>query len=489
MSKTTPFFDGLHIATLGRKHCSAGQIMADELAVLRQKSFQQLAECFSRFIPDHLLRPSTGKAHSRQRVFSKANTFWAFFSQILDADGGCKEVVRKLQAYLSLNALALPASSTSAYCQARKKLITEELMEIFDHTVRRLDSMPERGVLHGRRVIVVDGTGLSMPDTPANQNVWPQQSQQKDGCGFPTARICACFSLATGSLLSFKTGNKKSMELPLFRQQWNVFRKGDIFLGDKGFCSYYDLANLKKLGVDSVITLARRYPVAASDAKRVLGKNDLLISWPKPVWYKKAAYSHEQWEALPERLDVRQIHVTVSIPGFRTQSFYIITTLLDAGQYTAEELAGLYLQRWNVELFFRDIKTTLGMDALRCKSPEMVEKEIIMHFIAYNSIRMLMYEAAEEKGVDVNRLSFKGTLQALRQWEPHLNYALISSRKRNQVISRLYDAIAENEVPHRPGRSEPRCVKRRPKAYQLLTKARHLMKEIPHRSKYRAKNP
>lgn len=460
--------------------------MAEEVAKLRHKSFQQLSACFARFIPEYLLNPSAEKNHSRQRLFSKANTFWAFFSQVIDADGGCMEVVRKFQAHCSVHGLALPSSSSSAYCQARKKLIVGELMKILDHTVLNLDSMPERGFLHGRRVVVVDGTGVSMPDTKANQQRWPQQRQQKEGCGFPTARICACFSLATGGLLSFKMGDKKSMELPLLRQQWETFRKGDIFLGDKGFCSYYDVANLKKRGVDSVITLARRHPVKAEGAKQVLGENDLLIRWKKPVWHKKAAYTHEQWKALPHELILRQIHVTVTVPGFRTESFYIVTTLTDADLYTAEELAELYLQRWQVELFFRDLKTTIGMDILRGKSPEMVEKEIIMHFIAYNCIRMLMYEAAEETGTPIDRISFKGAMQALRHWRPHF-LSRFSKRKRMQMTSALYDVIASAKVPARPGRSEPRCVKRRPKPYQLLTKARHLMKETPHRSKYRAK--
>lgn len=486
MKTTTPYFDGFHLQTLGRKRLSTEQKMVRELALLRQKSFAQLAECFRRFIPERLLRQSSEQAHSRRRIFSKENTFWAFFSQILDADGGCLEVVRKIQAYASASGLKLPASSSSAYCQARSKLERSELMDILKHTAKRLGAMPERGFLKGRRVVVADGTGVSMPDTPANQTEWPQQSQQKEGCGFPTARICACFSLATGGLLSFEIGSKKSVELPLFRKQWEVFEEGDIFLGDKGFCSYYDMANLKGRGVDSVITLARRPPVRAAEAHAVLGENDLLVSWKKPVWNKRLAYSREQWEALPSILRVRQIHVTVSVPGWRTESFYIVTTLLDADQYPATDLADLYLQRWNVELFFRHIKTTMGMDVLKCKSPEMVHKEIIMHFIAYNSIRMLMYEAAEERGVDVSRLSFKGALQALRQWEPHLNHTKISKRERRRIISRLYDAISENEVPLRPGRSEPRCIKRRPKPYQLLTTARHLMKETLHRSKYRA---
>lgn len=487
MKNTTPFFDGFHIRTLSRKRSSSGHKLHQEMLALKQKNLSQLSECFRCFIPEQLLKPSLEKQHSRRRLFSKENTFWAFFSQVIDADGGCMEVVRKMQAYAVIAGLKLPASSTSAYCQARSKLGLSELMNIFKHTAKRIDEMPGRGFLKGRRVIVVDGTGISMPDSAANQAEWPQQSQQKEGCGFPTARICGCFSLATGGLLSFEVGNKKSMELPLFRKQWDLFEAGDIFLGDKGFCSYFDLANLKDRGVDSVITLARRLPVKAEDAHKKLGENDLLVSWKKPVWQKRAAYSREQWEALPSVLRVRQIKVSVTVPGYRTESFYLITTLTDAQTYTSAELADLYLQRWNVELFFRDIKTTMGMDILKCKTPEMVHKEIIMHFIAYNSVRMLMYEAAEERGVDVSRLSFKGALQALRQWEPHLNHMKTNNRERRRITSRLYDAIAENEVPLRPGRSEPRCVKRRPKPFQLLSVTRHKMKEIAHRGKYRAK--
>ncbi|MGJ8676249.1 MAG: transposase [Akkermansiaceae bacterium] len=212
----------------------------------------------------------------------------------------------------------------------------------------------------------------------------------------------------------------------------------------------------------------------------------MLISWKNPVWNKNSAYTREQWEDLPPSLKLRQIHVTVNVPRFRTESFYIITTITDPEAHTADELADLYLQRWNVELYFRDIKTTMGMDIRRCKSPDMLHKEIIMHFIAYNSVRMLMYEAAEEREVDVSRLSFKGSLQALRQWEPYLNHAKISKEERFRTLSALYDAIADNEVPLRPGRQESRCVKRRPKSYQLLTAPRHQMKEIPHRSNYKA---
>ena len=426
---------------------------------------------------------------SRRRTFSKENTFWAFLSQIIDADGGCKEVVRKLQAYASIKGIKIPSSSTSSYCTARGKLDKHMLRDILEHTAHQLAALPETDLWNNRRVIVVDGTGVTMPDTPENQQVWPQSASQKPGCGFPSARICACFSLQSGALLSYALGNKKSHELQHVRQQWSTFKSGDIFLGDKGFCSYFDQAVLRDKGIDSVITLARRAPVRAAKSLKVIAPNDLLIAWPRPKYTAKLSYSKQQWECLPQELALRQIHVTVKQPGFRTQGFYIITTLLDAVQYPAAELAELYFRRWDVELFFRDIKTTMGMDVLRCRTPQMIQKEILMHFIAYNCIRRLMYEAAEEASLDVRQVSFKGSLQALRCWEPHLNQAKITKAEQFRLISDLYEAMTNTPILQRPGRSEPRCVKRRPKNYQRMTAPRHEMKVIPHRSKYLAGTP
>lgn len=486
MKNTTPMFPGFHLQTLRRKPRSALQKLAEKLALLQQKSFKQIGEIFEKFIPQALLKPEKKGAMSRRRLFSKENTFWAFFSQVLDADGGCKEVIRKLQSYASIKGVKFPSSSTASYCTARKKLDIETLIDILDHTAGRLERLPETGRLNNRRVIVVDGTGVSMPDTPENQAVWPQTASQKPGCGFPTARICACFSLASGALLSYAIGNKKSYELRLFRQQWKTFKPGDIFLGDKGFCSYFDIANLEKEGVDSVVTLARRAPVRAASSLKKLGIDDLLITWQRPVYTAKLSYSKEAWEQLPEELTLRQIKVTVPYPGFRTQKLYIVTTLLDAVQYPAAEVADLYFQRWDVELFFRDIKTTMGLDILRCQTPEMIRKEVLMYFIAYNCIRRLMCEAAKEADLAVRVVSFKGSLQALRNWEPHLNHVKISKAERFRLISDLYEAMTDTPIPQRPGRSEPRCRKRRPKNYQLMTAPRHEMKEVPHRNRYHA---
>lgn len=487
MQNTTLFLPGFHLQTLRKTPRSARQILAEKTEQLKQKSFSQLGECFGKFIPAQHLRPAKSGLQSRRRFFSKENTFWAFFSQVLDADGGCKEAVRKLQAFAAMRSKSLPSSSTAAYCQARKNLDQSSLEAILQHTSAQLQTISDPGRLNGRRVVVVDGTGVSMPDTAENQLAWPQQRNQKPGCGFPQAAICACFCLQTGALLSYELGNKKSHELPMLRKQWNTFKPGDIFLGDKGFCSYYDVSSFKDRGVDSVITLARRIPVTEAKSVKVLGDDDLLIEWKKPVRTKASSYSQDDWEALPETLPLRQIKVTVNHPGFRVTSFYIVTTLLDAKEYSAKQIADLYLQRWDVELFFRDIKTTMGMDILRCKTPGMIRKEILMHLIAYNCIRCLMIESAnKKKDVKVRQVSFKGCVQALRQWEPHLNQAKKSPQERRRLIQLLYESISKNIILDRPGRHEPRAVKRRPKPFQLLNHPRHEMIGIKHRSKYRA---
>ena len=206
MKNSTPVFPGFHLRTLRRKPRSERQKFAEKMVLLRQKSFKQIGEVFKKFIPKNLLKPEQAGAMSRQRLFSKENTFWAFFSQVLNADGGCKEVIRKFQSYASVRGINVPSSSTASYCTARKKLDESMLEDILEHTARGLEESAGGGLINGRRVIVVDGTGVSMPDTPENQEVWPQSALQKPGCGFPTARICALFSLKSGALLSYALG-------------------------------------------------------------------------------------------------------------------------------------------------------------------------------------------------------------------------------------------------------------------------------------------
>jgi hypothetical protein len=489
MKNSSLYLPGFHLPTLRRKPRSRPQKLAAERANIQRHSISSLGECFGQFIPSKVLENGDTGSFSRRRVFSKTNTFWAFFSQALDADGGCQEVVRKIQALAASRSLPTPSASTSAYCQARAKLSISELEGILAHTASTLHDKGHSERWKERRVVVVDGTGLSMPDTPENQAIWPQSRGVKPGCSFPQATVCACFCLHTGALLSYRMGSRRNHELPLLRQQHDQFQAGDIFLGDKGFCSYYDVHKFQQLGVDSVISLKQRKPVEASSALAILGQDDLLIQWPKPKWNKTASYRKEEWQALPEQLTLRQIKVTVDNPGFRVQSFHIVTTLTDAQTYSAADIADLYYQRWDVELFFRDIKTTMGMDILRCRTPAMVRKEILMHLIVYNSIRLLMLSAAKQTRVSQRRISFKASVQALRQWEPMLNRNDIEVRERQRLMVLLREAIAATIVLSRPGRKEPRCLKRRKKNFQLMTSPRHEMREVPHRGAKRAKRP
>jgi hypothetical protein len=468
---TPQYLPGFHLQTLRKTPRSTAQKMCDQLALLKQKSLSQLGDYFTTAIPKSMLNPPTKGNMSRRRIFSLENTFWAFFSQVLDADGGCQEVVRKTQAQAHLKGWSIPSSSTAAYCKARSNLPQKYMESIYQQSTHLLSDKSSSTALNGRRVIVVDGTGISMPDTLDNQSVWPQYKSQKKGCGFPQAFICASFNLHTGSLISYQMGNKKSHELPMLRQQLKSFTKGDIFLGDKGFCSYYDQSTMADKGIDSVITLARRKPIKASEAQEILGKNDLIIEWKKPVWSSRCSYSKSDWISLPKYLKLRQIKVEIKVNGFRSKSYYLITTLLDAKSYTAAELANLYLERWHVEGYFRDLKTTMGMDILRCKTPAMIHKEVQMYMIVYNCIRHLIYHAAKAEKKDAKRVSFKGCIQVLRHW-------ILDTQKTKGQVQRqqeMKQSIVNKMVPLRSFRSEPRAVKRRPKPYQLMTKPRHEM--------------
>ena len=252
-------------------------------------------------------------------------------------------------------------------------------------------------------------------------------------------------------------------------------------LGDKAFCGYRDICERQIKGVETVASMCRRIPVKEAEAVRKLGPDDLLIRWRRPK--KLTGMSSEQVQELPPCLLLRQTKITVAELGFRSQTIYLVTTLIDPCKYPAADLADLYFRRWDVELFFRDIKTVMGMDILRCKTPPMVRKELLMYFIAYNCIRRIMYEAAEEANMPVRLVSFKTTLQTLRSWEPNLNQTRLSRKERFRLISMLYESITQRPLLQRPGRSEPRAVKRRPKGYHLLTKPRHEMFVPNHRNR------
>lgn len=394
MQSHQPCLPGIHFSYFRSRRGRSPRELYARKAEIARKGLDALSHIFGDCVPDHLLAQSDHDHFSRRRVFSRAQTFWGFFSQVLDADGGCREVVRRIQAIRSGQGVSLPSSSTAAYCKARAKLDNGTLQAILQHSTDKLRtySQPNKA-LANRRVVVVDGTGLSMPDTAENQARWPQFRLQNPGCGFPAARLLALFDLSTGGHIAHHLGNKHDSELAALRHLWSALAPKDILLGDGGFCSYFDMAQLQTRRVDTVVALKKRKPVQARDALKVLGEDDLLIEWPKPRWAPHYRYSKADWQTLPDQLPVRQIKVTVNEAGFRTQSFHVVTTLTDPVAYPAQALADLYRQRWQVELYLRDIKTTLGMDILRCRTPTLVIKELTMHWIVYNCLRLMIRKA------------------------------------------------------------------------------------------------
>jgi hypothetical protein len=263
----------------------------------------------------------------------------------------------------------------SAYCQARARLADQTLLRVHEQLADRLErNAPSQSRWRGRNVKIADGTNLSMPDTAQNQGAYPQPSSQKPGCGFPMMKLVGLFSLASGALLHFARGSLHLHESQLFRQLWKHLARGDVILSDRGFCSFFAINSLLQLGVDSVIRLHPARRVDFRRGKR-LAKDDFLLPWKKPR-RPTAAWSPEDFAALPESLTLRHLRLKVSAKGYRTRSLILVTTLLDPETYPAEAIAELYFQRWSVELHFREIKILLGLDILSCLSPQMIEKEL-----------------------------------------------------------------------------------------------------------------
>jgi hypothetical protein len=347
------------------------------------------------------------------------------------------------------------SASTSAYVQARHRLDVEELRDVFYHGAGTIEADGE--VLHDKRPwVVVDGTGLSMPDTEENQELWPQPSNQKPGLGFPNVKVVASLSLHTGAVLDAEFGNKHDHELILFRRLSDSFQKGDIVIGDRGFDSWHDSIHLLHKGVDTVFRRhARRTLLKESEAKKVLGDGDLLIASKRPV-QPPPHITTPKWKEMPEELLLRQITFTVDRPGFRPSVITVVTTLIDPVAYPTEKIKTMYLRRWQIEVSFRDLKSTMGIEILRCKTPEMILKEIWMNLIAYNALCYLQVQTAIHKKIDRFRLSFKGCLEVLRTWENRFRQTSTAPRALQQKV---FDHMSAILLPIRPDRVEPRAKK------------------------------
>jgi hypothetical protein len=403
-------------------------------------------------------------------IYTPAVTLWAFLAQCLSASKSCVAAVARVLVLRVACGLPPCAAGTGAYCKARAKLpetLLERLTLQVGTAVEHRAPQPWRW--HGRRVLLADGFEVSMPDTAANQKAYPQLRNQKPGLGFPRMRVVVLLAFATACLVGAALGpckGKGTGETELFRVLLEQLEAGDLVVADRYYCSWWIVALLTRRGVEACFRLhhLRHYDFRRG---RRLGRDDHVVRWPKPVrprWMDAATYA-----ALPEFLEMREVRVRVDQPGCRLRPFVVATTLRDAGQYNAADVADLYHRRWHIELDVRAIKQTLKMDILSCKSPDMVRKEVWAHLLGYNLARKVLAQAALAGEVTPRQLSFAGAVQTLNAFRWLLTVGAGADGKRLQQALLL--AVATHAVGNRPGRVEPRAVKRRQKV-KLLTKPR-----------------
>ena len=406
-----------------------------------------------------------------KNIYTVPVTLWAFLAQVLSKEKACvAAVARILVLRIALN-LPACAEETGAYCKARAKLPERFRQRLVLDVAQQVErSAPASWCWKGRHVYLADGSTVTMPDTPENQQAYPQPRTQKLGLGFPIARVVVLLALATAVLAGAAIGpyiGKNQGEPALLHTLLGQLQAGDVLLGDRYYGSYWLVALARTHGIDVVF---RQHHRRGYDFRRGLrlGANDHIVVWTKPKrpkWLDEATY-----DSLPKTITVREVRSQISKPGYRIDELVIVTTLLDADAYAKEDITDLYHERWHVELDLRSLKTHLDMDVLRCKTPDMVRKEIWTHFLAYNLTHQVMAQAALEQGMSPRQCSFMGAVQTLNEFRMLLVTATTAEQSARVQI--LFAAIVTHRVGDRPDRCEPRAVKRRPKPLRYLTKPR-----------------
>jgi hypothetical protein len=403
----------------------------------------------------------------RERLFPPTETLSMFLAQAMKPDRSCQGIVDDAAVKRLIHGLPQCSTNTGAYCKARQRLPLETVTGMVRHTGRLIAAEgSDTWLWRGRRVRLVDGTTVTLPDTRANQAAYPQQSGQKPGLGFPICRIVGVICLSSGAVLDAAMGDYKgkgSGEQALLRTLLGIFGPGDVMLGDAFYATYFLLAELQLRGVDALFEQhgSRKRSTDFRLGKK-LGSKDHLITLTKPK-LRPQWMAPEQYESAPDTLTIRELAV-----GGKT----LVTTMTCPNTTPKSALKDLYKHRWQVELDIRNIKTTLGMETLSCKTPEMGEKEMWVYLLAYNLIRLVMARSALVADVLPRSLSFKHSLQLWLAWSG----ASMRADDGNNIIQ-LLALVAEQSVGNRPGRIEPRAIKRRPKPYPLLTKTRVLARE------------
>ena len=420
-----------------------------------------------------------GNLFGKKAIYSTVLTLWGFLGQVL-RDGklaSCQAAVAAVVTHQQQAGLAVPTSDTGDYCRARAKLSEAALHDLAVEIADEMEEQAEKAWLwKDRHAKLVDGFTFTMPDTPANQTAYPQPRFQKKGVGFPIARACAILSLSTACIIDLAIapyGGKETGETALLRQLFGSLHDGDVAVVDRIYCSFMMIALLLSQDVDVCVRMHQRRHVDFRRGRR-LGKYDHLMEWTKPdrpEWMDEETYA-----AIPEKLVLREIRFNVVEPGRRVRTLTVVTTLTDPEKYSKEDIAELYGFRWNSELDIRSIKQSLGLDHVRCKTPEMVRRELWTTLLGYNLIRTTAAAAALLHKKQPRQISFTGTCQYVLSSWMLLSLGLIAPSEVLPLCHTLLRQISQCEVANRPGRIEPRVLKRRRHHYKLMQEPRAILK-------------
>ncbi len=410
----------------------------------------------------------------RNRLYTPIVTLWAMVYQALSADKSLRNTVKCFTTWLTAAGVTPPSSDTGAYSKARDRLPESLLQRLIPETTEQLEqTVPKGHYWCGRRVRVFDGTTVLMADSAANQTAYPQHGNQAVGCGFPLARVVVFFCLLTGAVVSGCIAPKTTSEIVMSRLLYQDLAPDDVAMADQAYGSYVDLALIQQQGADGVL---RKHHARHIDFRKghKHGIGDHQVVWDKPN-RRPAHMNADEFAAIPKTLMVREVRLKLSRNGFRDQFIIIVTTLLDAKRYPASQLTRLYGWRWHAaEVNLRHLKTTLKMEMLTAKTPEMVRKEIWSHMLAYNLLRSVMEQSSPLLRYERNRLSLQGTRQHFQQILTLL--ATTSKATRQRLYDHLLQDIASDPLPLRPNRHEPRVVKRRPKPFPRMRQPRNILK-------------
>ena len=461
----------------------------EALRLAREKAFANsitdLGVLFNDVLPiDWLASISTDR---RERLFPQVITFWAWASQLLEQNESCAKALTLIQKWYCSAELTPPAFDTSGYCKARQRLPLEFLQAIHEKIEHHAEGRVRNHHLwYGHRLKAIDGTSVKLMDTSANQALYAQPSTQKKGCGFPVMGVTGVLDMARGTICDFLTGPWQQHDAKGLYQLSENFVSGDIVIADRAYCSYELIGKLKTNEVDSVMRLHQKRELKLSwRTGTKLGPDSRLISWKKPRTRGKSGLTEAEWKELPGEMPIRLVRTQSLTREGNKQTIYLATTLLDAEQYPTEEIAILYEKRWKIEVKFRDIKTTMGFEMLRVKSPEMAHLTMLMLQIVYNLTKAKQAEAITGEAIQLDEIGFKGTLDVLN--ENRSRFQLLASHPQllAKENAKLDERIRERMFLIRPFRQEPRAIKTRPKTFQYLTKPRHEFTEIQHKSRYR----